>query len=196
MPPRLKSVCVYCGSSNRGPRRHQAAATDLGRRLARAGIEIVFGGGRIGLMGRLADGALSCGGQVTGVIPNHLIQAEMGGHASVTRLIVTKSMHQRKAAMFRRSDGFVILPGGPGTLDEFFEIVTWRQLQLHDKPIIVVDLDGYWRLLIRLIDRIIKLGYARPAFRRLFRVVDDIESVLPALRAAHRPRVRARARRL
>jgi uncharacterized protein (TIGR00730 family) len=194
--PRLKSVCVYCGSSNRGPRRHRDAAIDLGRRLARAGIELVFGGGRVGLMGQLADSALSNGGRVTGIIPQHLIRAEMGGHASVTRLVVTKSMHQRKAAMFRRSDAFVILPGGPGTLDEFFEIVTWRQLKLHDKPIIVVDLDGYWRPLIRLIERIIKLGYARPGFRRLFGVVDSVERVLPALRAAHRPRVRARARRL
>lgn len=192
---RLKSICVYCGSSNRGPRRHQEAAADLGRRLAEAGIELVFGGGRVGLMGRLADGALSAGGRVTGVIPEHLIQAE-AGNARVTHLIVTKSMHARKEAMFRRSDAFVILPGGPGTLDEFFEIVTWRQLRLHDKPIVIVNLDGYWRPLLRLIERIIERGYARPGFRRLFGVVDEVAEVLPALRRAHRPRVKARARRL
>lgn len=192
---RLKSVCVYCGSSNRGPRRHQEAAAELGRRLAEAGIEIVFGGGRVGLMGRLADGALGAAGRVTGVIPEHLIRAEVG-HARVTRLVVTKSMHQRKAAMFRRSDAFVILPGGPGTMDEFFEIVTWRQLELHDKPILLVDLDGYWRPLLRLIDRIIEQGYARRRFRQLFGVVTDVAHVLPALRAAHRPRVRPRERRL
>lgn len=191
---RLKAVCVYCGSSNTGPRRHQTAAVDLGRRLAEAGIELVFGGGRVGLMGRLADGALSAGGRVTGVIPEHLIRAE-AGNARVTHLVVTRSMHQRKAAMFRRSDAFVILPGGPGTLDEFFEIVTWRQLRLHDKPIILVDLNGYWRPLIRLIERIIERGYARPGFRRLFGVVDKISDVLPALHRAHRPRVRPRARR-
>jgi uncharacterized protein (TIGR00730 family) len=192
---RLKSICVYCGSSDRGPSRHQTAASELGRRLAEAGIELVFGGGRVGLMGRLADGALSAGGRVTGVIPEHLIRAEVG-HARVTRLVVTKSMHQRKAAMFRRSDAFVILPGGPGTLDEFFEIVTWRQLRLHDKPIVIVDLDGYWRPLLRLIERIIARGYARAGFRRLFGIVDSIPEVLPALHRAHRPRVKARTRRL
>jgi hypothetical protein len=192
---RLKSICVYCGSSSRGPGRHQKAASELGRRLAEAGIELVFGGGRVGLMGRLADGALSAGGRVTGVIPEHLIRAEVG-HARVTHLVVTKSMHQRKAAMFRRSDGFVILPGGPGTLDEFFEIVTWRQLRLHDKPIVIVDLDGYWRPLLRLIERIIERGYARAGFRRLFGIVDGVSDVLPALRRAHRPRVRPRTRRL
>jgi uncharacterized protein (TIGR00730 family) len=192
---RLKAVCVYCGSSNRGPRPHQAAAVELGRRLAAAGIGLVFGGGRVGLMGQLADGVLAAGGHVTGIIPQHLIQAEVG-HARVTKLVVTKSMHARKAAMFRRSDAFVILPGGPGTLDEFFEIVTWRQLRLHDKPILIVDLDGYWRPLLQLIDRIIEHGYARAGFRRLFGVVSRISDVLPALRRAHRPRVRARARRL
>lgn len=192
---RLKSICVYCGSSQRGPSRHQTAALDLGRRMAQAGIELVFGGGRVGLMGQIADGALTAGGRVTGVIPEHLIRAEVG-HARVTRLVVTKSMHQRKAAMFRRSDAFVILPGGPGTLDEFFEIVTWRQLRLHDKPILIVDLDGYWRPLIRLIERIIAKGYARPGFRRLFGVVDSIAEVLPALQRAHRPRIKPRARRL
>jgi uncharacterized protein (TIGR00730 family) len=193
--PRLKSVCVYCGSSNRGPRRHQDAAYDLGRRLAKARIELVFGGGRVGLMGRLADGALTAGGKVTGVIPEHLIRAEVG-HARVTHLIVTKSMHERKAAMFRRADAFAILPGGPGTLDEFFEIVTWRQLRLHDKPIVLVDLDGYWRPLLRLIDRIIDQGYARAGFRRLFGIVSSVDAVIPALRRAHRPRVKPRARRL
>ncbi len=194
MAARLKSICVYCGSSNRGPRHHQKAAVELGRRLAEAGIELVFGGGRVGLMGQLAEGALKAGGRVTGVIPEHLIRVE-AGNARVTHLVVTKSMHQRKAAMFRRSDAFVILPGGPGTLDEFFEILTWRQLRLHDKPIVLVDLDGYWRPLLRLIERIIEHGYARRGFRRLFGVVKSVHDVLPALHRAHRPRVRARARR-
>jgi uncharacterized protein (TIGR00730 family) len=193
--PRLKSVCVYCGSSNRGPRRHQDAAYELGHRLADAGIDLVFGGGRVGLMGRLADGALTAGGKVTGVIPEHLIRAEVG-HARVTHLVVTKSMHERKAAMFRLADAFVILPGGPGTLDEFFEIVTWRQLRLHDKPIVLVDLGGYWRPLLRLIEHIIGQGYARPRFRRLFGVVSTVDAAILALKKAHRPRVKARARRL
>ncbi len=193
--PRLKSVCVYCGSSDRGPRQHRDAAVELGQRLAKAGIELVFGGGHVGLMGRLADAALEAGGHVTGIIPEHLIRAEVG-HARVTHLVVTKNMHERKETMFKRSDAFVILPGGPGTLDEFFEILTWRQLQLHDKPILIVDVGGYWRPLLRLIERIIDQGYARPRFRRLFSVVQDVAKVLPALRAAHRPRVKARPRRL
>jgi len=193
-PLRLRSICVYCGSSNRAPRRHLDAAFDFGRELAKAGVGLVFGGGRVGLMGRIADGALSAGGKVTGVIPEHLIRAEVG-HARVTHLVVTKSMHQRKAAMFRRADAFVILPGGPGTLDEFFEIVTWRQLRLHDKPIVIVDLDGYWRPLVTLIERIIRQGYARAGFRRLFGVVSSIDAVLPALHRAHRPRIAPRAKR-
>jgi uncharacterized protein (TIGR00730 family) len=195
MPGRVKAVCVYCGSSARGPKRHQQAATELGRRLAKAGIELVFGGGRVGLMGLVADAALTSGGRVTGVIPDHLLRAEVG-HGSVTRLVVTKSMHTRKAAMFRRADAFVILPGGPGTLDEFFEIVTWRQLQLHDKPILIVGINGYWDPLLRLIDWIVEQGYARPSFRRLFHVVARIEDVIPALRYERKPRIRARPRRL
>jgi uncharacterized protein (TIGR00730 family) len=194
-PGRLKAVCVYCGSSSRGPASHRKIAGELGRRLAEAGIELVFGGGRVGLMGIVADATLSAGGRVTGIIPEHLIRAEVG-HARVTRLVVTKSMHQRKAAMFRRADAFVILPGGPGTLDEFFEIVTWRQLRLHDKPILIVESGGYWRPLLRLIDWIIDQGYARKSFRRLFTVVPTVADVIPALRKAHRPKVRPRARRL
>jgi uncharacterized protein (TIGR00730 family) len=194
-PAKVKAVCVYCGSSARGPKRHQAAAIDLGRRLAAAGIELVFGGGRVGLMGMVADAALTAGGKVTGIIPEHLLRAEVG-HGSVSRLVVTKSMHTRKAAMFRRSDAFVVLPGGPGTLDEFFEIVTWRQLQLHDKPILIVNLDGYWTPLVQLIEGIVKQGYARPSFRRLFQVVSRIEDVVPTLRRERKPRVRARPKRL
>jgi uncharacterized protein (TIGR00730 family) len=193
--PRIRSVCVYCGSSNRAPREHRAAAIDLGRRLAEAGIELVYGGGHVGLMGAMADAALAAGGRVTGIIPRDLIRREVG-YGRVTRLIVTGSMHARKMSMFRHSDAFVILPGGPGTLDEFFEVLTWRQLRFHDKPIVLVEGGGYWRPLLDLIDWIIKHRYARPGFRRLFRVVPDISRVIPALRAAHRPRVRARPRRL
>src|SRR5258708_34272962 len=193
--PRLKSVCVYCGWSNRGPRRDQDAAHELGRRLAEAGIGLVFGGGRVGLMGRLADGALSTGGKVTGVIPEHLIRAEVG-HARVTHLVVTKSMHERKETMVRLADGFVVLPGGPGTLYEFFDIGTWRPLRLHDKPIVLVDLGGYWRPLLRLIEHIIDQGYARPGFRRLFRGVSTIDAAIPALQKGPRPPVKPPAPRL
>lgn len=193
--PRVRSVCVYCGSSNRAPREHRAAAIDLGRRLAEAGIELVYGGGHVGLMGAMADAALTAGGRVTGIIPRDLMKREVG-HGRVNRLIVTASMHARKMSMFRHSDAFVILPGGPGTLDEFFEVLTWRQLRFHDKPIVLVESEGYWRPLLDLIDWIIKHRYARPGFRRLFRVVPDVSKVVRALRAAPRPQVKARPRRL
>ncbi len=192
---RIRSICVYCGSSSRGPKSHREAAIRFGQRLAAAGVELVYGGGHVGLMGLMADAALSAGGRVTGVIPEDLIKAEVG-HGRVTRLVVTKSMHARKMAMFKRSDAFVVLPGGPGTLDEFFEVLTWRQLRFHDKPIILVESAGYWRSLLELIDWIIRNGYARASFRRLFKVVESVDDVLPALRAAPRPRLRARPKRL
>jgi uncharacterized protein (TIGR00730 family) len=192
---RVRSVCVYCGSSSRGPRRHRDDAIRFGRDLAKAGVELVYGGGHVGLMGLMADAALSAGGRVTGVIPADLIKAEVG-HGRVTRLVVTKSMHARKMAMFRRSDAFVVLPGGPGTLDEFFEVLTWRQLRFHDKPIVLVESQGYWKPLLTLIEWIIRNGYARASFRRLFKVVKSIDDVLPALRAAPRPRLRSKPRRL
>jgi uncharacterized protein (TIGR00730 family) len=192
---RIRSVCVYCGSSSRGPRRHRDDAIRFGSLLAGAGIQLVYGGGHVGLMGLMADAALSAGGRVTGVIPADLIKAEVG-HGRVTRLVVTKSMHARKMAMFRRSDAFVVLPGGPGTLDEFFEILTWRQLRFHDKPIVLVESRGYWKPLLALIEWIIRNGYARASFRRLFRVVDSVDDVLAALRAAPRPRVKSKPKRL
>ena len=192
---RIRSVCVYCGSSSRGPSRHQVDAIRLGQALAAAGIGLVYGGGHVGLMGLMADAALSAGGRVTGVIPEDLIKAEVG-HGRVTRLVVTRSMHKRKMAMFKRSDAFVVLPGGPGTLDEFFEVLTWRQLRFHDKPIVLVESQGYWKPLLALIEWIIGQGYARASFRRLFKVVKTVDDVLPALKAAPRPRVKSRPKRL
>jgi len=192
---RIRSVCVYCGSSSRGPRRHREEAIRFGRTLAKAGIELVYGGGHVGLMGLMADAALSAGGRVTGVIPEDLIKKEVG-YGKVTRLVVTKSMHARKMAMFKRSDAFVVLPGGPGTLDEFFEVLTWRQLRFHDKPIVLVESHGYWKPLIGLIEWIIRNGYARASFRRLFKIVPGIDDVLPVLKAAPRPRVKSKPKRL
>ena len=186
-PHPLAAVCVFCGSSDRGPRAHRAAAARLGRLMAEAGVELVFGGGRVGLMGILADAALGAGGRVVGVIPEHLLKAEVG-HGRVSELIVTPDMHERKETMFARADGFAVLPGGPGTLDETFEILTWRQLGLHDKPIVIVDLDGYWRPLFALVDNLIKRGYARASFRDFFTVVKRVEDVLPTL--ARLPRAR------
>lgn len=192
---RIRAICVYCGSSSRGPKKHRDDAIRFGRLLAEAGIGLVYGGGHVGLMGLMADAALNAGGHVTGVIPEDLMRAEVG-HGRVTRLVVTKSMHKRKMAMFKRADAFVVLPGGPGTLDEFFEILTWRQLRFHDKPIILVESDGYWKPLAALIEWIIRNGYARASFRRLFKVVASVDDVLPALKAAPRPRLRSRPKRL
>ncbi len=185
-----RSVCVYCGSSDQGPEPHRDAAVKLGRILAAEGIELVFGGGRVGLMGLIADAVLSGGGRATGVIPEHLLRAEVG-HGRVTELIIVPNMHERKETMFRRADAFVVLPGGPGTLDETFEILTWRQLHLHDKPIVIVDLDGYWRPLLTLIEEMILMGYARESFRDLFIMVKTVEEALPAILAAPPPAIPA-----
>lgn len=165
------------------------AAARFGRDLADHGVELVFGGGRVGLMGLIADSALRAGGRVVGVIPEHLIRAEVG-HGKVSELIVTATMHERKAAMFQRSDAFVVLPGGPGTLDETFEILTWRQLSLHDKPVVICDLEGYWQPLTALIDHMIRRRYVRSSFRGFYTVVERTQDILPALAAlpaAHRP---------
>ncbi len=177
---RIDSVCVYCGSSARVRGSHREAAQRFGALLAESGIRLVFGGGRVGLMGLLADAALARGGEVIGVIPEFLRELEVG-HANCTELIVTDSMHSRKRRMAELSDGFVILPGGLGTLDETFEIITWKQLGLHDKPIVVCDVDGFWQPLEALIANLIREHYVRPEHQHLFRTVAGIDEVLPAL---------------
>ena len=178
----IRTLCVYCGSSQRGKQSHREAAVRFGSIMADSGIRLVFGGGRVGLMGLIADSVLAGGGEVVGIIPRFLDQVEVG-HNEVTELIVTENMHDRKAKMAQLSDGFVILPGGLGTLDETFEILTWKQLQLHDKPVVIVDLDGYWKPLVDMIDHMVAENYARPENRDLFRVVASVEDVLPALEA-------------
>lgn len=182
----LRSLCVYCGSSNQVDPAHLEGARGLGALAARRGVEIVFGGGHVGLMGALADGALEAGGRVTGIIPKHLEAREVG-HEGVSEMIVVDSMHTRKRRMFERSDAFCILPGGLGTLDETFEIITWKQLSLHDKPIVLVNLAGYWDPLLKMFEHQIEAGYLRPRHSRLFHVVERIESVFDALEAAPAP---------
>jgi uncharacterized protein (TIGR00730 family) len=178
----IRSVCVYCGSSGRGPESHHEAARRLGTILAENGIRLVFGGGHIGLMGVAADAALAAGGEVIGIIPDFLQDLELG-HNGCTELIVTDSMHSRKQKMAELADGFAILPGGLGTLDEAFEIITWKQLRLHDKPIAVVDVDGYWTPLRAMVDQMIAQRYMRPEQQDLFRMVESVDDVLPTLRA-------------
>ncbi len=182
------SICVYCGSSGRVSERYRASAMRLGTLIAERGLELIYGGGRVGLMGLVADAALTAGGRVVGIIPDH-IQALEVEHTGLTDLIVVDSMHSRKRLMFERSDAFVVLPGGLGTLDETFEIITWKQLALHDKPIVLVDDGGYWAPLRTLIDHLIATGFAREQNRRLYRFVDTVDDVFTALAMAPEPMI-------
>jgi len=178
----IQRLCVYCGSSDAVADRYQEAASELGARLAAAGIDLVYGGGRVGLMGLLADAALAAGGKVTGVIPRRLVDAEVA-HPGVTELLVVDSMHDRKRLMADRADAFAVLPGGIGTLDELFETLSWKQLELHDKPILVVDIGGYWAPLRALLDHIVINRFARERTRQLVRVVASVPMLMAALSA-------------
>lgn len=177
---KISSLCVYCGSSRQVPSSHIRVAEQLGELLANNGVRLVYGGGRVGVMGVLADAALAAGGEVVGIIPRFLDEYEVG-HNGVTRLEITESMHERKQLMAELSDGFAVLPGGLGTLDEMFEMVTWKQLHLHDKPIVLVDVAEYWQPLLTLISHIVDTGYARPENEQLFKVVENVDQILPAL---------------
>ncbi len=176
----IRRLCVYCGSSGAVEAQFREAASELGARLAAAGIALVYGGGRVGLMGLLADAALTASGKVTGIIPRRLLDAEVAHHG-VTELVVVDSMHDRKRLMAEKADAFAVLPGGIGTLDELFEIVSWKQLELHDKPILLVDISGYWAPLRALLDHIVVKGFARPQTRRLLHVVPSVSALMAAL---------------
>jgi len=176
----IRRLCVYCGSSGAVDERYREAARELGARLAAARIGLVYGGGRVGLMGLLADAVLAAGGEVTGIIPSRLRDAELA-HTGVTELVVVDSMHDRKRLMAEKADAFAILPGGIGTLDEFFEIVSWRQLSLHDKPILLVDIGDYWAPLRALLDHIVVNGFARPQTRGFVHVVPSVSALMAAL---------------
>jgi uncharacterized protein (TIGR00730 family) len=178
----LKSICVYCGSSDNGPATHRELARDLGRRMAANGIQLIYGGGRVGVMGAVANAVLDASGTVTGVIPDFLMQREHGHH-DVTNLEVVANMHERKARMAELSDAFIVLPGGLGTLEELFEIMTWRQLGLHDKPIMVINPDGHWDHLKTLIGDLVTAGYARPENAGLAHFVADPATALSTIEA-------------
>jgi uncharacterized protein (TIGR00730 family) len=184
----IRQLCVYCGSSGTVDEEYREAARELGARLAAAGIGLVYGGGRVGLMGLLADAVLVAGGDVTGIIPSRLRDAELAHHG-VTELVVVDSMHERKRLMAEKADAFAILPGGVGTLDEMFEILSWRQLELHNKPIFLVDIGGYWRPLRVLLDHIVAHGFARPETRALLQVVPTVAALMASL-AVERARTR------
>ena len=176
----IRCLCVYCGSSGAVDAQFRQGASELGAHLAAAGIELVFGGGRVGLMGLLADATLAGRGRVTGIIPSHLRAAELA-HPGLTELVVVDSMHERKRQMAERADAFAILPGGIGTLDEMFEILSWKQLGLHDKPILLVDIGGYWAPLLALLENIVEAGFARPETHGLLRVVANVPALMAAL---------------
>jgi uncharacterized protein (TIGR00730 family) len=178
--PSIRALCVYCGSSGAVAAAYREAASELGVSLANAGIEVVFGGGRVGLMGLLADAALANDGRVTGIIPARLHDAELA-HRGVSELVIVASMHERKQRMAERADAFAILPGGIGTLDETFEMLSWKQLGLHDKPIFLVDIDGYWARLRGLLEEIVKRGFAAPRTRDLLQVVPTVGALMAAL---------------
>jgi len=163
--------------------------------MAKRGVRLVYGGGSIGIMGLLADAVIRAGGSVYGVIPGHLHETEIA-HGGLEQLIVVDSMHARKQRMFELSDAFVALPGGIGTLDETVEIVTWRQLGLHDKPIFLLDDGGYWQPFLALIDHFIAEDFSRPAIRQLYQVVADVDHLMAALERAPPPGRRAQTERL
>lgn len=148
--------------------------------MARAGIELIYGGGRIGLMGLLADAALAAGGRVVGIIPGRLRDAELA-HPGATELVIAASMHDRKRLMAERAEAFAVLPGGIGTLDETFEILTWRNLGLHDRPIFLVDVDGYWRPLRGLLDHLVAQGFVQSLVPRLLTIVPGVAELMATL---------------
>ncbi len=189
----VRAICVYCGSSSRVDQSYKDSASRFGRLIGERGLQLVYGGGRVGLMGITADATLTAGGEVIGIIPGHIQELEVE-HTGLTELHVVDSMHTRKRMMFDRSDAFVVLPGGLGTLDETFEIITWKQLGLHDKPVVIVDADGYWRPMIDMLDHMIASGFARTEHLNLFRVVDDVDAVFDALALEPEPIIEPQAK--
>jgi uncharacterized protein (TIGR00730 family) len=178
--PATTSVCVYCGSREGADPAFAAAADAIGHEIARRGWQLVYGGGRAGLMGRVADAALSAGAQVVGVIPASLMAREHG-HRGLTELHVVQTMHERKRMMAERSDVFVALPGGIGTFEELFEVWTWRQLGYHDKPIGLLNAAGYYDPLLAFMDATVDQGFVATAQRRLLEVDTDAVTLLERL---------------
>ena len=176
----MKMICVYCGSRDGDDPAFAAAAETVGAGLAARGMGLVYGAGDVGLMGRVATAALAGGAPVTGVIPHHLRAREVD-KSDLTELIAVDTMHERKTIMFDRADAFVALPGGPGTLDELIELLTWRQLGLHEKPAHLLNLDGYWDPLLALLRSTVSRGFASESFLDFLTVHPTPEALLEAL---------------
>lgn len=181
MPVELaRSVCVFCGSRAGRSARYGETAQGLGRALAEGGYRLVYGAGEVGLMGEVARAALAAGGNAFGVVPRHLIDREQGKR-DLRQLVVTETMHERKKVMFMNADAIVALPGGPGTLDELFEVLTWRQLGLHAKPVYLLNVDGYWDPLLALIEHILQEGFAERAFGAYLEPVATVPALMVRL---------------
>ncbi|MFY2824722.1 TIGR00730 family Rossman fold protein [Ruegeria sp. MALMAid1280] len=176
-----KSVCVYCGSRNGANSAYSDAAKTFGTLLAQEGWRLVYGAGDVGLMGEVARAAQSAGGDTFGVIPVHLLRREVG-KTDLTRFVITETMHERKKVMIMNADAVVVLPGGPGSLDELFEALTWRQLGLHEKPILVMNVDGYWNALHDLLQQVIGQGFADGSLANFITWVNDPADAMSTLR--------------
>ncbi len=182
----MKRVCVFCGSASGSRPLYAETARQFGTRLASRGLDLVYGGGHVGMMGILADGILAAGGHVIGVIPRGMVEKELA-HESVTQLHVVETMHERKALMAELSDAFVALPGGTGTLDELFEILTWRQLRYHNKPIGMLNVAGYYDSLLAWIDTAFAEGFIKEKYRGLLVVEREGTVLLDRLEGRQSP---------
>lgn len=176
-----RSVCVFCGSRFGADPAYKQSADDLGKGLADNEMRLVYGAGDVGIMGAVANATQNAGGETFGVIPIHLLEMEVGKR-DLSTFIVTENMHERKKVMFMNADAIVTLPGGAGSLDELFEVLTWRQLGLHKKPVYLLNINGFWNPLLTLLDHIVTQGFAEQSFRDSLQVVDDVPTLLARLR--------------
>lgn len=184
----MKSITVFCGSSFGSDDVFKEQATLLGQTLAKQNIQLVYGGSNTGLMGAIADGSLHAGGKVIGVLP-HFLQSKEIAHKQLTELILVETMHERKTKMNDLCDGVIVLPGGYGTLEEFFEMITWAQLGLHKKPIAVLNIDGFYNDLIKLVETMVDKGFLKPINRDMLLISDTIDELLEIMKNYKAPTV-------
>lgn len=182
----IKSICVYCGGSQDANPKFYEAAAAFGKILAQNNIRLVYGGAQVGMMGAIANAALEGGGEVLGITPNHLEEMQPA-HKGLSELIFVPDMHTRKRTMFENSDAFVVLPGGFGTLDEVFEIITWKQIKLHDKQVVFLNLEGYWEPIKSLAQELLKEKFIKESDLKYFDFVEKPEDILPLLGSCSKP---------
>lgn len=180
---RIHTICTFCGASNAVAKKYLDIGAAYGRMLAERDIRLIYGGGDCGVMGAVANSVMQSDGYVTGIFPISLRNIE-NEHQSLNEIIIVGTMHERKQKMFERSDAFVVLPGGFGTMDEMFEILTWKQLLLHNKPVVIFNYEGYWDPLVRLMHNIIDSGFAKPETTTYFKVVENVENIFDAVESA------------